>query len=103
AAAEPVRLSMTSRSRIVPAFLVAGGVLAIAIALVLAWGDRIKVHAVEVNPARGATNVPLAAPLSARFDTDMDRASVQARLAITPALPGDTAGPRTWGFRWATA
>jgi hypothetical protein len=55
----------------------------------------------EVSPAKGENNVAADAPIRVVFNHDMERASVESRLSLAPALEGcdQVACPLTWSGR----
>jgi len=60
--------------------------------IVIARGDRVGVRIVTIFPACGATAVSSRADIQLTFDQDMDRASVESRLTLSPPVKGS--------FKW---
>jgi hypothetical protein len=56
------------------------------------------------SPERAATDVSTAAPIQITFDHNVDKQSVESRLALTPATPGTVVwlGPRQLQFNHTT-
>ena len=60
--------------------------LATALSLTACGGDPPQI--IDYSPQRNAIDVSTAAPITISFDHDVDRASVESRLHLTPATTG---------------
>jgi len=66
--------------------LLAAGVLVAGLALTACGGD--PPHIVDYSPQRNTVDVSTAAPVRITFDHDVDRASVESRLHLSPSTAG---------------
>lgn len=76
------------------------GLMVLALAACGPAGPAIQ----EVSPGKGESNVAGDAPIRVTFNHDMDRASVESRLRLDPAIPGCDQGgcPVSWNGRVLT-
>lgn len=63
-------------------------VLALLTGVVIIRGDRMGVRVVALSPERGATNVSSRVAIRVTFDQEMEQASVEKCLALSPPVEG---------------